>query len=303
MSPAAGREAREVAAGYTDAHIHDRGYRRYDGIRSGVSGAVWSVARHSLRATLGLGRSARHKVFPVAAAVIAYLPAVVFAGMAALFDVDLIGEEILPDYFEYYGFIGMAIVLFVALVTPEVLVGDRRNGLLGLYLSTPLERWSYLVAKAIAVTVGLAIVTLGPLLVLLVAYTFEGAGPDGVLEWFRILGKIVVSGVAVSAALSAVSLAAASVTDRRAFASVGIILLMLGSAAVVGGLVDGAGMSDTLRVFDVFSLPFELVNRIWSEPGEFPELSTPTVLAANAAWTLLGAAIVWGRYRRLAVSR
>lgn len=290
--------------GVDDAHILDRGYRRYVGERSGVGGAIHSVMWHSLRATMGLGRPARHKIFPISAAVIAYLPAVVFAGMAALFDVDLIAEEILPDYWEYYGFVGTAIVLFAGLVAPEVLVADRRNGMLELYLSTPLRRWSYLVAKAYAVGVTLAIVTLGPLLVLLLAYTFEGSGPDGPGEWLSIFVRMIVSGVAVSGAFTAVSLAAASLTDRRAFASVGVILLMIGSAAVVGGLVDGADMSVRLQVFNFLRIPFAIVPRIYGEVGEedLKDLSTAFIAAANLAWTALGVGVIWWRYRRLAPS-
>ena len=74
----------------SDARIHDRGYRAYEGERSGIPGAVRSVSWHAMRAVLGIGRPARHKIFPAVAAVIAFLPAVVFVGLAALFPVDLL---------------------------------------------------------------------------------------------------------------------------------------------------------------------------------------------------------------------
>src|SRR3712207_8505042 len=57
---------------------------------------------------------------------------------------------VLPTYHEYYGFITAAIVVFVALVGPEVLCPDRRDGMLGMYLASPLTRDSYLGAKLLA---------------------------------------------------------------------------------------------------------------------------------------------------------
>jgi len=50
-----------------DAQIYERGYRRYEGERTGVPGAVKTLVAHSVRAVLGLGRSARHKIMPASA--------------------------------------------------------------------------------------------------------------------------------------------------------------------------------------------------------------------------------------------
>ena len=91
-------------------------------------------------------------------------------------------------------------------------------------------------------------------------------------------------------------MAAASLTDRRAFASIGVVLLALASPAVASALVEGAELSPNWRLIDVFSMPFELVFRIFGEPGNFPELSTFSVVAVNLAWTLGG-----HRGRRLAL--
>ena len=285
------------------ATILDRGYRRYEGERSGVFGAIRSVTWHSIRSVLGLGRSARHKIFPVISILIAYLPALVFVGIAALLPVDLVAEGALPSYADYVGFIGLAIVLFCGLVAPEVLVRDRRDGMLGLYLSTPLRRDTYLVAKGAAVMATLTMVTLGPPLLLLIAYTIEGSGPGGLGDWLVLFVRIVVSGIAISAVFAAVSLAAASLTDRRAFASVGVILLLIGSSAVVSALVEGATMSSNLRMFDLLSMPFELVQRVYGNPGDYPELSTTLVAGSSAGWVISATALVWWRYRRLAITR
>lgn len=287
----------------SDARILDRGYRRYDGDRRGVRGAVGSLARQSALRALGLRRTFWAKVFPLLSAVIAYLPATVFVGVAALFPDELLDPEtVLPSYGEYYGFITAAIVVFVALVGPEVLCPDRRDGMLGLYLASPLTRDTYLLAKALAVVPVLAIVTVGPPMLLLVGRTFADAGPETVLDFLTILARVVMSGFAISAAYTAISLAAASLTDRRAVASAGVILLLLVSSVATGVLVD-LGASERLLLLNLFLLPFELVQRIYGELGTYPALSTTELLAANLAWTAGAGLLVRERYRRLQVTR
>lgn len=284
------------------AQIVERGFQRYDGPRAGVMQAVRSVTWQSIRSTLGLGRPARHKIFPVLAVAIAYVPAIAFVGLAVLVG-DLLDPNEIADYAGYYGFITAAILLFAGLVAPEVLVGDRRNGMLAMYLSTPLKRSTYLAAKGAAVLLTLALVTLGPPLLLLVGYTFENVGPNGLGGWLTVLLRIFVSAFAISGPLTAISMAAASLTDRRAFASIGVVLLALASPAVSSALVDGAQLSPNWRLIDVFSMPFELVFRIFGQPGNFPEVSTVNVLAVNLGWTIGGLAIVAWRYSRLVVAR
>jgi ABC-2 type transport system permease protein len=290
-------------SGRGDAQIVERGFQRYDGRRSGVPGAIRSVSWEAIRATLGLGRPARMKFFPVIAVVIAYLPAVVFVGIAVLIPGDILDPQDVADYPGYYGFIILAIVLFSALVAPEVLVSDRRNGMLALYLSTPLNRATYLTAKALAVIVTLGLVTVGPPLLLLIGYTVEDAGPDGFVSWIATLMRIVLSGIAISAALAAVSMAASSLTDRRAFAAIGIVLLVLASPILAAALVDGAGLSPSFRLLDISTMPFELVFRIFDQPGNFPELATWSVVLSNVVWTVGGVAIVWWRYSKLVIAR
>lgn len=290
-------------SGRGDAQIVERGFQRYEGRRSGVPGAIRSVSWESIRATLGLGRPARTKIFPVIAVVIAYLPAVVFIGIAVLIPGDILDPEEVADYPGYYGFIILAIVLFAALVAPEVLVSDRRNGMLAMYLSTPLNRATYLAAKGVAVTATLGLVTLGPPLLMLIGYTVEGEGPGGFTDWLLTLLRIVLSGVAISAALAAVSMAASSLTDRRAFAAIGIVLLVFATPILAAALVEGADLSPYWRVIDISSMPFELVFRIFDQPGNFPELSTWSVTMSNVVWTVGGIAIVWWRYSRLVIAR
>ena len=321
MSDAPAPNSTPAAAGEA-AQIIDRGYRSYDGPRTGLPGSIRSVVRYSVRHTLGLGRAARHKILPWLAVVIALVPAVVFVGLAVVLDIDMIEDEILPDYHEYYDFITTALFFYCAIIVPDILVADRRNGMLQLYLSTPLQRWSYLASKALAVALALAVLTMGPVLFLLVARTIEGSGPDGLIEWIKIFVRIIAAGAAISAAFTMASLAAASLTDRRLFATIGVVVLLWGSGFATLALVEAADMSAQIYAFDLGGIADELKNRIYGvegldpfgapesaegdafEPGAGREqLSTLFVVAANFAWVALGSAVVWWRYRRLALSR
>ena len=298
------------------ARIIDQGYRSYNGPRTGLPGAIRSVVRYSMRHTLGLGRSARHKILPWLAVVVAIVPALVFVGLAVVLDIDMIEDQILPDYHEYYDFISVALLFYCAIVVPDILVADRRNGMLQMYLSTPLQRWSYLTAKALAVALTLAVITVGPVLFLLVAYTIEGSGPDGLVEWLKIFVRIVAAGAAISAGFTAASLAVASLTDRRIFATIGVLVLLWGGGGLTLALVEGAEITEHVYAFDLGGISDELKQRIYAaEPpqalddGDFnplykrSQLSTGFVAAANLAWVALGAGVVWWRYRRLALSR
>ena len=314
-APAAPRPSGEAA------QIIDRGYRSYNGPRTGLGGAVRSVVRYSVRHTLGLGRPARHKILPWLAVVIALLPAVVFVGLAVVLDDDLITADDLPDYYQYYGFITTALLFYCGIVVPDILVSDRRSGMLQMYLSTPLQRWSYLASKALALALTLAVLTVGPVLFLLVARTIEGSGPDGLIEWIKIFVRIIAAGAAISAAFTMASLAAASLTDRRLFATFGVVVLLWGSGFTTLALVEAADMGAQVYAFDLGGIADEFKNRIYGVEGldpfgapESPEedgfrpgagreqLSTLFVVAANFAWVALGSAVVWWRYRRLALS-
>ncbi len=311
-------DAREHAPEVDDgaAQILDQRYRPYGGARQGLAGAMCAVVGSSVRFTLGLGRPARHKFLPWLAVVVALVPAIVFVGMATVIDIDLISDQFLPDYHEYYLSIRIALFFFCGIVVPEILVADRRNGMLPLYLSTPLRMWSYLVSKAAAVALTLAVITVGPLLFLLVAYTIEGSGPGGPIDWLIVLARILVAGAAIAGTVTAASLAISSLTDRRAFAVVGVILLLLGTDLVTDALVEIAELDPRLYAFNLGDIAAALKDRIFgvgtpsslggrdgSPTQRIGELSTLFVVAANLAWVGAGSAVVWWRYRRIVASR
>lgn len=284
--------------------IVDRGYRRYDGPRLGVSGASRSLARHTAQRVLGLKRPARAKVLPAAAAFIAYVPAIVFIGISALVPDDRLRDATLPSYGQYYGFIVSALVIFAAFVAPEALCPDRRTGLLGLYLAAPLTRTRYLVTKALTVAGLLAIACVGPPLLMLVANVLQGIGPESPGDVLVLLVRVVAAGAVVTAVYSGVSLGVSALTDRRAVASAGVLMLLVLTGVVTGVLVESAGAPDWLLAFNLGGSPFQLVLRIYGEPsGDGRELSVWLLAVVNAWWVLAGVAVLAWRYLRLEVTR
>lgn len=284
------------------AQILDRGYRRFDGTRRGVAGAVRSTAWHTSRSVLGIGRKARHKIAPVLVIIIAMLPAVVFIGAAVLLGGDeFVGEfleGIVPAYSELAQGSIAAMIVFTGLVAPEALVRDRRDGMLSLYLSTPLTRQTYLGAKALSVAGLLSLVVLVPTVVYLLGLTFASLGPDGVGDWVLVLVRILVSGVLASIVYALISMAAASLTDRRAFASLAVVLTMLGTLIVVQILVEAAEQSVQWRLLDPVNMPMEMIARIFGDPGQYPEIRSERVYGANLGWAAASTAVLWARYRK-----
>jgi ABC-2 type transport system permease protein len=293
-----------------DARILDRSYRAYDGPRGGVPGAMRTVALHSMRHALGIKRRHGAKVLPVLTILLAYVPAIVFVGVVALFK-SKIGDpnDLLPTYAGYYGFVTAAILVFSAFVTPELLCPDRRSGLLGMYLASPLDRNTYLLSKAAAVFAILSLVTIGPLLLLLLAYTILGQGPDSPLHWLATFGRIVAGGLCIGGLHTTLSMAISSTTTRKAAASAVIILTLVGSLILVQNVVFGTDHSIYYELFDLFRLPFLSVSRIFGEATNDTELDRLNDLPAaltigvNVAWTFVFATFVWLRYRRLAVTK
>jgi len=283
----------------TAAEIFDRGYRKFDGDRGGSLSAIRSVNWYTTKSILGLGRKARHKVFPVIVALVAFLPAIIFLGMAILIG-DLLEGELRPEYWELFGFSFMAFLVFTTMVAPEAIVRDRRDGMLPLYLSTPLTKVTYLLSKAAAVVSTMMIIVLGPSLLALVGFTVQGMGPDGFGTWIETLAKLVLAALTIVIVLGSVALGAASLTDRRAFASVAVVMVLLGLAFFVDVMVSGVEAPDTLRLLDPLNLPFEVAPRLFSDrTPPYQDVSTSLVLLGNLGWVVGGVGTLAASYRKL----
>src|SRR6185436_13200723 len=103
-----------------DARLVDLGFTRYKSERKGRVSAVVSLARWSALRALGARRPWTAKVVPVALVMLAFGPALVVLGARAIVGDQVELPEILP-YDGYYGVIGVVVLVFVAMTTPELL--------------------------------------------------------------------------------------------------------------------------------------------------------------------------------------
>ena len=286
-----------------EAQIYDRGYRAYDGPRSGIGGAMLSVYVASVQRALGLRRKFRFKAVPLLTVLLAYAPAIAFLGLAILLPEE-IASELVADYASYYGLLTIAVVLFTAFVAPELLSTDRRTGMFGLYLASPLTRIHYLVAKAAALVSVLLTVTMFPLLFLLIGYTVAGLGPDGFVDTLTLLGRIALSGLLMALYFTLFGMAGSTLTTRQGFAAAGIVMALVGSGGLSRVLVEVAEAPGWVRLFWFAGVPFEVIARLYGNDAEQAE--GVTTLTSMSAWFAVCAVsiliISWG-YRRLQVTK
>jgi ABC-2 type transport system permease protein len=290
----------------TDARILGTGYRSYVGPRLGPRHAMWTLTRHTFERIMGLRRPARYKVLPILTLVIAYLPAVAFIGAIALVPSRRLGSFV-PDPGEYYAFVTAALMLFATLAAPEALCPDKRSHFLGLYLASPLTRTTYLAAKAAAVAGAVLLVTVGPPLLLLAGEAIQNEGPRGFGGFMTMLSQTILAGGALAIMFTALALVIPSLTDRRAFASAGGVLVLIGSAAISSILAFGLKLGDGWLLLGLQRLPFEVTTRIFDRrglptPSETP-LPTAQVALAAIGVTVLAGAITWWRVARATVTR
>lgn len=319
------------------ARILDRGYRHYAGERTGVWGAMGSVIRATTQRALGIHRKFRFKVLPALVIVMTYIPAMVFVGITVLTNrveqqLDSVGSgefgdgplggatgggmarefanQLISDFPSYYGYVVAAIALFAAFVAPEVLCTDRRTGMLGLYLASPLNRVTYLVSKAMAVGMLLLTVTLGPPLLMLAGYATQGYGPSGWGDWLSTVGRILAAGVGIAAFHTTVSMAISSITTRRAAASAAFTLLVIGSGSVLQFLVRNGAVGPDWGALNLLTLPRDYAYRVFGqEPPPFSMLggdalmSSGAVHAGFAGWIVVSVLVIADRYRRAEVTK
>lgn len=292
-------------AGSTSS-IYDLGYRNYDGIRLGRSHAVMAMYVHSLRACFGLGRRATAKIFPIALAIITLIPAVIQLGIASVADdiVDLYEAD------DYYGYVQTILALFCAAVAPEIVGRDQRNRTLSLYFSRAVTRLDYAVAKFLALTTALLLLTVGPQLILFFGNGMAGNDLDGYLrdEWQQ-LPSILLSGVLLSVMLAAISLAIASHVPQRAFAT-GAILGAFHISWVVADIIVSGIQAGGAANYTLLLSPFHIMRgfTLWffnEDAGRFSAngiagLPEPLYALAAVVFSAVCLYLVVRRYRTVA---
>jgi len=285
------------------AEIYDRGYRPYNGPRTNVGGSMKAVVVSSIQRALGLRRKFRFKIVPLLTIFIAYVPALVFMGVGILLPEEF-ASEVVAEYAEYFGLISIAVTLFTAFVVPELMSTDRRTGLFGLYMASPLGKSHYLASKVLALLGVLLTVTMFPVLFLLAGYSFTGLGPDGFVNTVELVARILGSGVLMALFFVLFGMAASTLTDRQGFASAGIVIVIIASGVLTSVLFEVAEFSAWIQVFNLTALPLDLIARLFGEEiAQLEGVSTTLAIGAYVGMCALFLAIIMRGYQRLEVTK
>lgn len=292
--------------------IYDLGFQHYDGERLGSWYATRTLFWDTYRGSYGFGRSTRAKIMPILLAVLVTIPAVIIAAVAIftkLHKLPVSGSQ-------YVAGVALLTTLYVASQAPQAVSRDLRHRTISLYLSRPLGREQYVLAKAAA----------------LVAATFTFlAVPVTVLHAGGLLAKLSVhdqiagwlGGIWTAAMyallLALLALAICAWIVRRGFGIAAVVVALFLSAVVAGILANVIAYNalnndtpvPTAAILALAFAPLSLVDglRSWIL-GDRPDASfIPHTAAQGTAFVImylviLGLsvlALVW-RYRTVSVS-
>jgi ABC-2 type transport system permease protein len=290
----------------TQGAVYDRGYRPYEGPRGRRGAATFALYKASIRRALGLRRSWRQKVAPFTLLGIVTIPAVVNVGIGYITRDRYLTERI--DIITYRDYVGVsaALLLFVALVAPDVVCPDRRQHVLPLMFARPLTGVDYVAAKLGAIATILFLFSFLPQVVLFVGNMLVS---DSALDYFTghldVVWKVTLAVVLLALFYAVVGVTIASFTDRRIVAGASIIGLFLITSIASGILVGDYEVTggSAAGLVNVLALPLQLRDLVFlghiSDQSQLTGVSDGGLLAivAYAAVLLVMALALLRRYR------
>lgn len=303
-----------------EGQLFDLGYQHYDGPREGRMRARKAVFADGFKTTLGLGRGASAKILPMLLFAAAMAPAVVLALIASLTD----GLLDVPGHSIYYQIVSIVLLIFAAIIAPELLCPDRRNGVISLYLVRPLSITDYLAARWLAFFAITLLLVYSGQIVLLAGLILSAADPMEYMQdnWLDI-PRILAAGFLLAAFITTLPLAVSAFTDRRAIATVVVIGLFIISAASAGILTScdehqNRSLSERCEpltgdaakwfvLIDVGGVPTSVNRMIFNaeDDGQRAQLTAELPRIVPIGWYVIltgGLAFtLWWRYQRITV--
>jgi len=287
--------------------VYDRGYRPYDGPRGRRGAATFALFKASIRRALGIRRSWRQKIAPFVLLGVVTIPAIVNVGIGYVTRDRVVDRLEIITYRDYVG-VSSALLLFVALVAPDVMCPDRRQRVLPLMFARPLTGTDYVIAKVGAISAILFAFSFLPQVVLFLGNMLVS---DSAYSYFTghldVLWKVPLSVAMLAIYYAVIGVAIASLTDRRIVAGAGIIGLLLvtsiASGIIVGDFQPGHG--SIAGLINVWVLPLYLKDIVFLGHVD-PD--SPLAGVANAglyalvvylAVLLVGSLVLLYRYRWL----
>ena len=319
-----------------EAEVFDLGYQRYTGPREGRNWARLALFENGVRTVLGIGRGGRAKILPVGLFLAVITPAVVFVTILAFLD-PIAGDDatqFIPGPADYYSIVSVILIIFGAIMAPELLCPDRRDNVLPLYLVRPLTSTDYLIARFLAFfAIVLVLVYAGQIVLQAGLILTAGDQVDYIRDNWQDVPRILFMGVLIATFISVGPLAVAAFTTRRAYAAAFIIAAWLLLNSISDGLTfqeciseefmqDGGTVSSTtectrpvgdlapyIGLLNLGGVTDNLNNMVFDvdlEPGEgspssmaVAELHDAFPIGVYVLWTGIPALLLWHRYRRI----
>ena len=292
----------------TDQVIFDRGYRTYDGPRSGPSGARKAVFKDGVRRVLGLGRKARLKIFPWSLITIAVIAAAVFIGVHwAIGNIDESFRQGVPTYGGLFDFYSAISLLFIVLAGPLLLIPDRNSGALSVYFSRPLTVDGYLGAKVGAFATVVGAIYIVPQLLLHIGLGLISS--DGFLTYFTdnldVLWKVPVTTAAFVALHGSIVFVLSTAISRTGIAAAVFFGLTTAGSGIAAGVssLDFPG-SDWISLLAIDQHPRIIRDYLFEDTVEYPAEAAGFEVWVSVVFIMaLVALAVWfvrSRYRKLA---
>ena len=292
--------------------VFDIGYQKYAGVREGRGRARRAVFKDGVRAALGLGRGPRNKILPWFfigfMSAIATIMALITGAAKRMAGTAQTEQMNLPTHSDYYGFASITLFLFAALVAPELLCRDRREGVISLYFVRPLTGSGYVASRWAAFLVVMLATAWLPQIILLLGLAMGDPTPIAYLQkhWLDI-PRFLAAGLAMAAYITTLALLTASFTTRRAYASVFLVGLFAITTPFTQGLAQEikGPAGQWISMFSLTNIPVHVNDIIFNDVSEItqdaPARTLPKALrvAWYFAWTLIPGAALWWRYRRM----
>ena len=312
-----------------DAEVFDLGYQHYTGPREGRNRARMALFQNGVRTILGIGRGGRAKILPALLFFGVMIPAVVFVIILSF--IGEAGADFIPGPADYYGIVGVVLIIFSAIMAPELLGPDRRDNVLPLYLVRPLTSTDYILARFLAFfVIALALVYAGQIVLQAGLILTADSQIDYIRDnWTDVL-RILFVGIVVALFISVAPMAVAAFTTRRAYAAAFVIAIWLLSTITVNALTaetctNGTARSNGVTVYspeecspltgdwapyigllDVGSVSDNISAMVFDTEPEGPSMMAVEELDNNAwpigaylAFTGIPALLLWNRYRRI----
>ena len=194
---------------------------------------------------MGLGRGARSKILPILMVLVSIVPTAIILVIATLSgDFGLEGRPV--ELGDYFPIITVLLLILTGILAPGLLVSDRTENVLSLYLVRPMGIMDYLAGRWLAFFVMTTVIVLsGPLLLLLGYILLSDNAAQEFRDTWLDFPKIFVASMAMGALLTSLPMGVAAFTPRRVYAAAVVIGGVLALSVAVGVLTENIGTSTT----------------------------------------------------------